>query len=595
MQRVLSGRYELIEIVGTGGMAIVYRALDQKTGREVAVKLLRPEFERDEEFVRRFSHEAKAAAQVAHENIVNMLDVGFDGVPYIVMEFVRGQTLKDLIRSVGSIPPRQAVAMALRILAALDHAHRNNIVHRDIKPQNILVDENGMIKVADFGIARLTTSATMTATGDGSFFGSVHYISPEQARGEKADEKSDLYSVGVVLYEMLTGQVPFDSESAVSIAIKHIGETPRSIRELKPELPRALEQILQKALSKDPADRYQSASEMAADLKRSLTNPRGGFVRNPVMDAQRRKARVRNALAGLLLAAVLGAMVLIIVKTGVFDHYFYGVTVPSVVNVSEEDALRSLSAFHLVGEATQEYSDTVEKGLVISQEPAAESKAMQGDTVRIVVSLGSQWVAMPKVTGQSEEAALAALNALELTNVSVERVPSDYTPGLVLEQEPEAGEWVSKMGECVIRVSSMSSVVPDLRGYTLEAARAALEGTMLSLGEITEGYDASLPDGVVIDQSLEAKTSVFEETTIDLVLNGERPERYSALVSFSVPLADMEVSIVVTAPSGEESEKFRQVCSGQVQISLSSAESGEHRVQIYMDGKLMRDDFYDFQ
>lgn len=595
MQRVLSGRYELIEIVGTGGMAIVYRALDQKTGREVAVKLLRPEFERDEEFVRRFSHEAKAAAQVAHENIVNMLDVGFDGVPYIVMEFVRGQTLKDLIRSVGSIPQRQAVAMALRILAALDHAHRNNIVHRDIKPQNILVDENGMIKVADFGIARLTTSATMTATGDGSFFGSVHYISPEQARGEKADEKSDLYSVGVVLYEMLTGQVPFDSESAVSIAIKHIGETPRSIRELKPELPRALEQILQKALSKDPADRYQSASEMAADLKRSLTNPRGGFVRNPVMDAQRRKARVRNALAGLLLAAVLGAMVLIIVKTGVFDHYFYGVTVPSVVNVSEEDALRSLSAFHLVGEATQEYSDTVEKGLVISQEPAAESKAMQGDTVRIVVSLGSQWVAMPKVTGQSEEAALAALNALELTNVSVERVPSDYTPGLVLEQEPEAGEWVSKMGECVIRVSSMSSVVPDLRGYTLEAARAALEGTMLSLGEITEGYDASLPDGVVIDQSLEAKTSVFEETTIDLVLNGERPERYSALVSFSVPLADMEVSIVVTAPSGEESEKFRQVCSGQVQISLSSAESGEHRVQIYMDGKLMRDDFYDFQ
>ena len=595
MQRVLSGRYELIEIVGTGGMAIVYRALDQKTGREVAVKLLRPEFERDEEFVRRFSHEAKAAAQVAHENIVNMLDVGFDGVPYIVMEFVRGQTLKDLIRSVGSIPPRQAVAMALRILAALDHAHRNNIVHRDIKPQNILVDENGMIKVADFGIARLTTSATMTATGDGSFFGSVHYISPEQARGEKADEKSDLYSVGVVLYEMLTGQVPFDSESAVSIAIKHIGETPRSIRELKPELPRALEQILQKALSKDPADRYQSASEMAADLKRSLTNPRGGFVRNPVMDAQRRKARVRNALAGLLLAAVLGAMVLIIVKTGVFDHYFYGVTVPSVVNVSAEDALRSLSAFHLVGEATQEYSDTVEKGLVISQEPAAESEAMKGDTVRIVVSLGSQWVAMPKVTGQSEEAALAALNALELTNVSVERVPSDYTPGLVLEQEPEAGEWASKMGECVIRVSARSSVVPDLRGYTLEAARAALEGTMLSLGEITEGYDASLPDGVVIDQSLEAKTSVFEETTIDLVLNGERPERYSALVSFSVPLADMEVSIVVTAPSGEESEKFRQVCSGQVQISLSSAESGEHRVQIYMDGKLMRDDFYDFQ
>ena len=380
MQRVLSGRYELIEIVGTGGMAIVYRALDQKTGREVAVKLLRPEFERDEEFVRRFSHEAKAAAQVAHENIVNMLDVGFDGVPYIVMEFVRGQTLKDLIRSVGSIPPRQAVAMALRILAALDHAHRNNIVHRDIKPQNILVDESGMIKVADFGIARVTNSSTMTATGDGSFFGSVHYISPEQARGEKADEKSDLYSVGVVLYEMLTGQVPFDSESAVSIAIKHIGETPRSIRELKPELPRALEQILQKALSKDPADRYQSASEMAADLKRSLTNPRGGFVRNPVMDAQRRKARVRNALAGLLLAAVLGAMVLIIVKTGVFDHYFYGVTVPSVVGKSAALARQILSAAGLNA------SLSAEEGTVTAQSVAENTGAKMGSVIELTVS-----------------------------------------------------------------------------------------------------------------------------------------------------------------------------------------------------------------
>lgn len=595
MRRVLSGRYELIEIVGTGGMAVVYRALDQKTGQEVAVKLLRPEFERDEEFVRRFSHEAKAAAQVAHENIVNMLDVGFDEVPYIVMEFVRGQTLKDLIRSVGSIPPRQAVTMVLRILAAVDHAHRNNIVHRDIKPQNILVDESGMIKVADFGIARVTNSSTMTATGDGSFFGSVHYISPEQARGEKADEKSDLYSVGVVLYEMLTGQVPFDSESAVSIAIKHIGETPRSIRELKPELPRALEQILQKALSKAPEDRYQSASEMAADLKRSLTNPRGGFVRNSAADAQRRKTRLRNACAVLALAAVLGAMVLIIVHTGIFDRYFYGVTVPSVVNVAEEDALRLLDAVHLTGEVSRTYSDEFAEGVVISQDPDAEAEAMRGGTVRLVVSQGSQWVAMPSVTGKTEAEALATLAAAELTHVTVEQAPSDYEPGLVLEQEPEAGEWASKVGECVIRVSAKSSVVPDLRGYTIEAAQAALEGTMLSIGNISDGYDASRPDGVVIEQSLAPQTAVFEETAIDLVINGERPEQYSALISFSVPLADMEVSIVVTTPSGEESEKFNQVCSGQVQISLSSAETGEHRVRIYMDGTLMRDDFYDFQ
>ena len=227
--RVLSGRYVVEAVVGTGGMAVVYRAYDRVRKQTVALKVLRPEYESDEEFVRRFSREAEAASKVSHENIANLLDVGIDGdVRYIVMEFVDGQTLKEMIRAQGRIKPDQALRMTIRILAAVDHAHRNGIVHRDIKPQNILVDRQGHVKVADFGIARLKTSQTTRIDGEngGSALGSVHYFSPEQARGEVADEKSDLYSVGVVLYEMLTGQVPFDGETSVSVALKHVNEAP---------------------------------------------------------------------------------------------------------------------------------------------------------------------------------------------------------------------------------------------------------------------------------------------------------------------------------------------------------------------------------
>ena len=251
--RVISGRYVVQAIVGTGGMAVVYRAFDKKKNRVVAIKVLRPEYESDEEFVRRFSREAEAASKVSHENIVNMLDVGTDGdLRYIVMEYVDGQTLKDMIRQQGCISPDTAIRMTIRILAAVDHAHRNGIVHRDIKPQNILVDSDGRVKVADFGIARLKAAQT-TRVDDGqgvSALGSVHYFSPEQARGEIADEKSDLYSVGVVMYEMLTGQVPFDGETSVSVALKHVHEMPKSMREHRANISKALDEVVMRALSK---------------------------------------------------------------------------------------------------------------------------------------------------------------------------------------------------------------------------------------------------------------------------------------------------------------------------------------------------------
>ena len=258
--RLISGRYLIEAQVGMGGMAVVYRARDQQENRTVALKVLRPEYQGDEEFVHRFSREAEAAAKVFHENIVNLFDVGIDGdMRYIVMEYVDGQTLKEMIREEGRIHPDVAIRMTIRILAAVDHAHRNGIVHRDIKPQNILVDRDGVVKVADFGIARLKASQT-TRLNSGSALGSVHYISPEQARGEVADEQSDLYSVGVVMYEMLTGHVPFDGETAVSVALMHLNDAPKSIRADNPKVSRALDEVVMRALCKDKKRRYQSAA-----------------------------------------------------------------------------------------------------------------------------------------------------------------------------------------------------------------------------------------------------------------------------------------------------------------------------------------------
>jgi len=438
----------------------------------------------------------------------------------------------------------------------------------------------------------------MTATMDGVVFGSVHYISPEQARGETADEKSDLYSVGVVLYEMLTGQLPFDSETAVSIAIKHIGEAPKPARSVNPDISRALDEILEKALLKAPGERYQSAAAMASDLKQALTNPRGGFVRTPAMEAMRRKRalrRMRIALAAVL--AVAGALTAVFFS-GVLDRYFYSVTVPSVIGATSEDALRSLKAFKLESSISMSYSEDVEAGLVVSQEPLPDAEAVQGDTVSLVVSMGSQWVMMPNLEGMSEEEAKAKLQANGLLHCRVETVRSDYLAGIVVSQEPAADNGASKLSECVLYVSAKSEIVPDLKGFSPEAAMDALAGTMLSVGNITEGYDAAFPKGVIIDQSIAHDTNIFEDTVIDLVVNGDKPAQYSAYpnVRFSVPLDDMHVVILVTTPSGVQEEKFNMVCSkGIMEVSVISSESGDHRVQIYMDDELMVDEVYDFQ
>ena len=304
----LSGRYELEEIIGTGGMSMVYRAWDLKYDREVAVKVLRAEFTEDEDFIRRFNVEAQAASKMSHPNIVNMYDVGRDGdTRYIVMEYVRGMTLKDQIRQQGKIETRRAVQIAQRILAAMDHAHEKGIVHRDIKPQNILIDREGNVKVADFGIARVVNSASGTKVG-GNVMGSVHYFSPEQANGAVVDTKSDLYSVGVVLYEMLTGSVPFEGETAVAIALKHINDKPARPSELNENISNALDEVILKALEKDASARYQTAYAFAVDLKKALRMPAGGFVKRNGDSRRENEKNAGKAALRILLIALIAAI-----------------------------------------------------------------------------------------------------------------------------------------------------------------------------------------------------------------------------------------------------------------------------------------------
>ena len=601
--RVISGRYVIQAIVGTGGMAVVYRAFDKKKNRIVAIKVLRPEFESDEEFVRRFSREAEAASKVSHENIVNMLDVGTDGdLRYIVMEYVDGQTLKDMIRQQGFLNPDTAIRMTIRILAAVDHAHRNGIVHRDIKPQNILVDADGHVKVADFGIARLKAAQTTRVDSDGqgiSALGSVHYFSPEQARGEVADEKSDLYSVGVVMYETLTGQVPFDGETSVSVALKHVHEAPKSMREHRANISKALDEVVMRALCKDATKRYQTAAEMAADLRKTITHPEGGFVKYPKApeeiekerEARRRKRardrkrlqRTITAVAALITAALVAFTVWFILK--IINTY----SMPNVLGQEQMLALDRLENLNATTEVEYSYSEEFEEGVVMAQSHRAGVRVKYATPVTVTVSLGSQWYYMEDYLGAKVDGAVEALTAQGVESIEVEYVQSDNPAGTIVAVEPDIGTQ-SKDTPVLLVVSGQRIIMPLLTGRSLESARALLNAEGLAVGNISEGYSADAKAGIVIAQSVAANSQVLAGTSVDLTINqAQQPVYYPASkLSVVVPLNGTQVRVQIRLSTGEVQEVYQGVLNtGTYRIALSSSEPGVHAVDISMDGVLM--------
>ena len=599
---VISGRYVVQAIVGTGGMAVVYRAFDKKTNRIVAIKVLRPEYESDDEFVRRFSREAEAASKVSHENIVNMLDVGIDGdLRYIVMEYVDGQTLKELIRQRGTIHPDTAIRMAIRILAAVDHAHRNGIVHRDIKPQNILVDNQGRVKVADFGIARLKSAQTtrLDDGNSGSALGSVHYFSPEQARGELADEKSDLYSVGVVMYEMLTGHVPFDGDTSVSVALKHVNEAPQSMLERQEGIPKALDEVVMRALCKDPSKRYQSAAEMAADLRKAISHPGGGFVSYPEdgdgrerrrLAHRRRRARDKRRLRRAMVACIaIGVALILAAGAWYFANTLHTFAMPDLVG---EDLLLAQDAVERLGgkvELTLSYSEEFEEGIVIAQSRRVGARVRQAVPVVLTVSKGTRWYALENYVGRSEEEAFEALDSLGVESMDVLYTHSEQPVGTVVAMTPEAGRQ-AKDTPVVFTVSGQRILMPSLIGFTLEDARTLLEAEGLELGAVTEQEDTDAPPDTVVAQSVAPNAELMTGATVDLTVNPVRDLLFYPVSKLSVvvPLNGSSVQLMMIAPSGEIQEVYHGVLNtGTYRIALSSAEPGEHTVNIYMDGVLM--------
>ncbi|MBR1821016.1 MAG: protein kinase [Clostridia bacterium] len=608
---VISGRYVVQAVVGTGGMAVVYRAFDKKKNRIVAIKVLRPEYESDEEFVRRFSREAEAASKVSHENIVNMLDVGIDGdMRYIVMEYVDGQTLKEMIRQRGTIHPDTAIRMAIRILAAVDHAHRNGIVHRDIKPQNIMVDNQGQVKVADFGIARLKAAQTTTTEegSNGSVLGSVHYFSPEQAKGEVADEKSDLYSVGVVMYEMLTGRVPFDGETSVSVALKHVSEEPKSMRDHQEGISKALDEVVMRALCKDASKRYQSAAEMAADLRKTISHPQGGFVTYPKdpdelerekEERRRRRERDRRQLRQAMIGCIVVGVALIIAG-GIW--YFLNTSntyiMPDLVGVEQllaQDALERLGG---EAEFAYDYSEEFEEGIVIGQSRRIGARVKTSAPVTLTVSRGTQWYYLEDYTGQTLEEAADALRSLGVESIDALYVESDAPVDTVVAVSPEANATQAKDAPVIFTVSGRRILMPSLTGMALEDAQALLEAEGLALGAVAEDYAADARPGAVIEQSVAPNAELMMGASVDLTVSQAQETLYypASKLSVVVPLNGSSVRLTLTAPSGTSQEVYHGTLNaGTYRIALSSGEAWEHTAQIYMDGVLMETQTVDFE
>ena len=547
VHRILHQRYELQELIGGGGMADVYRARDKLLDRPVAVKILHEQFRSDREFIDKFHREAQAAARLSHANIVNIYDVGVEGDEhYIVMEYVPGSTLKDLIRQQGHLPADQALHIAGDIARALSHAHANNLVHCDIKPHNILMMPDGSAKVADFGIARAVTESTMTYTGN--IVGSVHYFSPEQAKGTMITPKSDVYALGVVLYEMLTGVLPFTGETPVSIAVQHLQDMPRSVREIDPSLPPIVEAIVSRTMNKAPEDRPTSA-ELVEELRQAEQVISSGHVTEPDPYATQVMPRVRQAdvervrqqedfdedaeeensifkskkfVAGLLVVLLMGFFAGAFMSFGKFWSTAE-VTVPDVTGKPMALARQILEDQKLRVNIAEVYDATVPAGTVVSQTPEAGSKVKEERTVTINVSRGGEELEMPDLLGLDRADAEIKLKKMGLKLGSVYEKFSDEEEGTVIGQEPRSGTKISKGQTIDITISKGKKVkkvtVPNVKGGTLSAAEGTLKGKGLSV--VVEKRESSQAPGTVISQSPAADSEVESGSTVTLVIAEE--------------------------------------------------------------------------
>ncbi|MFE1244556.1 Stk1 family PASTA domain-containing Ser/Thr kinase [Fictibacillus sp. NPDC058756] len=551
----VSGRYKLLEVIGDGGMAIVYRAKDLILDRDVAVKVLRSEFNKDEDFIRRFKREAESATSLDHPNIVSIYDVGEDEeIYFIVMEYVQGKTLKQYIKEHGKISVEESLHIMKQIVSGMAVAHDHGIIHRDIKPHNILITDNGTAKLTDFGIALAITSATITHTN--SILGSVHYFSPEQARGGIANAKSDIYSFGAVLYEMVTGRVPFVGDSPVSVALKHLQENVIEPRRLNPEIPQSVENIVLKALAKNPLKRYDSAQELLTDMNSALQPERmyeqkwnedsdedekTKFIppvvpppveEKPVKKEEEKTPEKKKKKWWLILLITFllfggAAVAAFTIWSSVFS--VQEVNVPDVVGDDYEDAFDKLKAKNLDVKREEVFDPEIEDGHVIRQNPSPGTVVKEHAVITLHVSKGPEKENMPDVEGYNIESAQALLKDKGFTDIDINYEESDSEPeGTVLAQSPDRDEKVTPAETTVtLTVSSGTPTVQisNLIGLTQQDVETFADNEGL-VAEFTSEYSDTVEKGKVISQDPAPFTQVEKGATITVVLSdGQDPNK----------------------------------------------------------------------
>lgn len=561
--RRISGRYKVIEMIGGGGMAHVYLARDIILDRDVALKVLRMDFAEEEEFIRRFQREAQSATSLVHPNIVNIYDVGEeDNIFYIVMEYVDGMTLKQYIMQHSPIPVEKVLDIMSQLTSAIAHAHRNSIIHRDIKPQNILIDHNGHVKITDFGIAMALSATSITQTN--SFLGSVHYISPEQARGGVATKKSDIYSLGIVMYELLTGNLPFSGETAISIALKHLQSNTPSLREKFPDIPQSVENIVLKATCKDPFYRYNSVEEMEEDIRTALEPSRLNepkftilvdeeetkvipAIKGPLpvddlestavyplkeetnsgLDKPEKKKRKKWPwiVTGLFLLLLLAAGSVFVIPDLLGPKE---IKVPDVHGKTVDDAVSKLVTDGLkVGDTIQRFSDHVPAGKVIYTKPGANQTVKEGSSIDLYVSSGKKTFKLDDYRDRDYNEIADMLEKEHFKRIRKVEIYDDHPPGTIIDQDPGPNEKVvpeeTEMTFTVSRGPEKVSLI-DLTDYNEKSLKDYAATSGLKVDIVRRDYSDSVPEGLVISQNPSAGTLLNKGDRVEVVLSKGKKE-----------------------------------------------------------------------